>query len=114
MGQVTVRVNGRQYQVACDDGQEDRLSELSVQLDQRIEELRATVGSGAGEQRLLVMAALLLVDEVSEARAEAGRLRAAGPAAPEPGDRREETALADTLALMAARIEAIADKFEAG
>ena len=101
MGQVAVRINGRQYQVACDDGQEDRLSELAVQLDRRVQDLMAAVGSEAGEQRLLVMAALLAVDELSEARAEVNRLH-------------EQTGLAAALDLMAARIEAVADRLEAG
>ena len=114
MGQVAVRVNGRRYQVACDDGQEEHLSELAVQLDQRVQNLLAAVGSGVGEQRLLVMAALLVLDELSEARAEVTRLCAAAPLDPEPDRRGEEAALAATLDLMAARLEAVADRLEAG
>ena len=113
MGQVTVRVNGRQYQVACDDGQENRLSELSIQLDQRIQELLADVGPEVEEQRLLVMVSLLMVDELSAAN----RLRDADPhrlGNPQDNDRHEESTIADSLEALAARIEAIADKLEAG
>ena len=59
MAHVTVTINGRQYQVACDDGQEAHLSRLGKYVDNRVQELVAAVGQ-AGDARLLVMVSLLL------------------------------------------------------
>ena len=65
MGQVSVTINGRQYRMACDDGQEDYLTRLAEDLDQRIEQLRTDFGE-IGDMRLTVMAALIVADELSE------------------------------------------------
>ncbi|HEV7982834.1 MAG TPA: cell division protein ZapA [Xanthobacteraceae bacterium] len=67
MAHVSVTISGRQYRMACDDGQEHHLARLSHELDQRIAHLRTTFGE-IGDMRLTVMAALILADELSEAR----------------------------------------------
>jgi cell division protein ZapA len=67
MGQVSVTINNRQYRMACEDGQEDHLARLAHDLDARIARLRADFGE-IGDMRLTVMAALLLADELAEAR----------------------------------------------
>ena len=66
MAHVSVTINGRQYRMACDDGQEHHLARLAHDLDQRIAHLRSTFGE-IGDMRLTVMAALILADELSEA-----------------------------------------------
>jgi|SRR5687767_12739731 cell division protein ZapA len=63
---VEVVVNGREYQVACDDGQEERLRELAQAFDKRVQALAASVGQ-VGDARLLLMAGLVLADELSGA-----------------------------------------------
>lgn len=65
MGQVNVSVNGRNYTVACDDGQEKHVAELAHYIDGHITELAASVGQ-VGDARLLLMASLLVSDELSE------------------------------------------------
>ena len=67
MAHVSVTISGRQYRMACDDGQEHHLARLSHELDQRIAHLRTTFGE-IGDMRLTVMAALIVADELSEAR----------------------------------------------
>ena len=67
MAHVSVTINGRQYRMACDDGQELHLGRLAHDLDQRIANLRASFGE-IGDMRLTVMAALILADELSETR----------------------------------------------
>ena len=52
-------VNGRAYTIACDDGEEDHLRELAAHVDAKVREVMETVGQ-VGDQRLLLMAALLL------------------------------------------------------
>ena len=73
MSKVTVNVNGYTYDVACEDGQEDHLKELSAYVNKRVGELRAAVGE-VGESRLLVMAAILIADEAFDAYARADGL----------------------------------------
>lgn len=65
MPHVSVTINGRQYRMACDDGQEHHLARLAHELDQRIARLRMSFGE-IGDMRLTVMAALLISDELAE------------------------------------------------
>jgi cell division protein ZapA len=62
---VNVLINGRAYTVACDDGEEDRLRDVSQILDKRVRELASSVGQ-VGDSRILVMAGLVICDELSE------------------------------------------------
>jgi cell division protein ZapA len=73
MATVTVSINGRNYRMACDDGQEEHLGRLARELDQRIAQLRSDFGE-IGDMRLTVMAALTIADELSEQRAQMRRL----------------------------------------
>lgn len=72
MAQVSVTIAGRQYRMACDEGQEEHLMRLARDVDARIAQLRTAFGE-IGDQRLTVMAAVTIVDELFEARA---RIRA--------------------------------------
>ena len=73
MSQVSVTINGRQYRMACEEGQEDRLTQLAKLLDVRIGELRGKFGQ-VGDTRLTVMAALTVADELAEAQQKISRL----------------------------------------
>ena len=66
MSHVSVTIHGRQYRMACEDGQEDHLTRLAKDLDQRIEQLKGSFGA-IGDMRLIVMAALTVGDELAEA-----------------------------------------------
>ena len=66
MSHVNVTIHGRQYRMACEDGQEDHLVRLAKDLDERIEQLKANFGA-IGDMRLIVMAALTMGDELFEA-----------------------------------------------
>lgn len=65
---VNVTVNDRAYTIACDEGDEDHLRELAAHVDSKVKELTETVGQ-AGEQRLLLMAALVIADSQFESLA---------------------------------------------
>jgi cell division protein ZapA len=67
MAHVTVTIGGRSYRLACNEGEEAHLEGLARQIDGKIAELRRTVGE-IGDQRLVVMSALTLADELFEAR----------------------------------------------
>ena len=66
MSQVSVTINGRQFRMACEDGQEGHLMNLARELDSRINGLRTKFGE-IGDTRLTVMAVITVVDELSEA-----------------------------------------------
>lgn len=66
MAQVDITINGRNYSIACDDGQEDHLLRLGEYVDKKVVELVSEVGQ-VGDTRLLVMASLLVADDLSEA-----------------------------------------------
>lgn len=72
MAQVTIEVNGRPYQVGCEDGQESHLLELAAMIDRQVRQVSQDVGQ-LGETRLMLMGALLMADELTDAK---GRIAA--------------------------------------
>jgi cell division protein ZapA len=65
MAQVTVRINGYAYTVGCQDGEEQHLQQMAEQVQRRIDSIKAVAGQ-SGESRMLVMAALLMADDLYE------------------------------------------------
>jgi cell division protein ZapA len=105
---VNVMVNARAYTIACDDGEEDHLKQLAAYVDEKVRELMESVGQ-VGDARLLLMAGLLLADEVFEANARlAGRETSAAAGAQE--NHYEELA-AGKLEAAARKLEDIAARF---
>jgi len=115
MSQVSVTINGRQFRMACEDGQEDHLMELARKLDVRIESLRAKFGE-IGDNRLTVMAALTVADELAEMGKRLKRLEEEMAAAQEArvaaADRTQsaQAAVATALTAAAERIESVTRK----
>ena len=66
MSHINVTINGRQYRMACEEGQEMRLLKLAESLETRIQSLRGKFGE-IGDARLTVMAALTVCDELVDA-----------------------------------------------
>jgi cell division protein ZapA len=81
MAQLTVKINGYAYTIGCEDGQEQHLQDMAQDLDARVESAKA-MGGATGEGRLLVIAALLMADELHDLRLEMGSLRAQAAARP--------------------------------
>jgi cell division protein ZapA len=77
MAQVTVRINGYAYTIGCQDGEEQHLLTMADDVDKRIDSIRAAAGQ-SGESRMLVMAALLLADDLYETQKPRTRSWAAG------------------------------------
>jgi cell division protein ZapA len=73
MSQVSVTINGRQFRMACEDGQEGHLMNLARELENRIGGLRTKFGE-IGDTRLTVMAAITVADELAEAGQRVKRL----------------------------------------
>src|SRR5258708_29639942 len=66
MNHINVTINGRQYRMACEEGQEERLLKLAESFESRIQNLRGKFGE-IGDARLTVMAALTACDELLDA-----------------------------------------------
>jgi len=109
MAVVDVMVNGRTYPVACDDGQEDHLIDLAQYIDKRVAELAKTMGQ-VGDARLILMASLLVADELSEAVESADTLKQTLVERQEGSENEAEA----TFATLASRIENIAARLESG
>jgi cell division protein ZapA len=107
MAVVDVMVNGRTYPVACDDGQEDHLVDLAHYIDKRVAELAKTMGQ-VGDARLILMASLLIADELSEAVESSETLKQTLEEQREVGENAAEA----TFATLAGRIENIAARLE--
>jgi cell division protein ZapA len=75
MSSVSITINGKQFRVACEPGQEQRLTALAQDFDQRISSMRTRFGE-VGDARLTVMAAMMLGDELVDANAKIARLEA--------------------------------------
>lgn len=71
MSEITININGRGYDIACDVGQEGRVLDLATYVDQRIKEISRS-GAAYNDSHLMVLAALLLANEALEARENAG------------------------------------------
>jgi len=118
MVQVTATIAGRQFRLACEDGQEKHLQALAHDLDQRIIDLRARFGE-IGDTRLTVMAALTVADELREQTAKIRRLEeeiaALQDAQVKAADRANEASAAVVSAFNSAaeRIEGITKKLNA-
>jgi cell division protein ZapA len=105
MPEVSVSIANRVYELACGEGEEQRVLELAEYVDQKVGELRRQL-PGAPEVKLLVFAALLLADESREARGIARQAETA---------RASATDNADTLAsaleeLITSRVDKISKK----
>lgn len=100
---VNVMVNARAYTIACDEGEEEHLKHLAGYVDEKVRELMESVGQ-VGDARLLLMAGLLLADEVFDARAQ---LQASGKTPPS----QVEELVVDHLESAAKRLEDIAARF---
>lgn len=123
MAVVPIRINGKEYHVACDDGQEEHLRNLSFDLDERANQLAYQMGGNPGEVMSMLLAGLMLVDEVLESKKEIERLTKEVKALTKvAGQLRQQTdparaadlehAMLDTLSELAMRIEKMAEQVE--
>jgi len=106
VAQITIRINGYAYTLGCEDGQEPHLLNMAARVEERINSIKA-LGNQSGEARLLVLAALLMADELHDQSVTIERLRAEQGPPPEeaPKTRRRLTALAEKAEAIAAKLE---------
>jgi cell division protein ZapA len=107
MAQINVEVNGRPYAVGCEDGQEAHLMELAKLFDHQVRQVSQDMGQ-LGDTRLFLMGALLLADELSDARSRLAAMQTEITRA--QADRaRLETRAVTALEGAASRIEKLAE-----
>src|SRR3954468_4750545 len=75
MAQVTIEVNGKPYTVGCEDGQEHHLTHLASLFDHQVRQISTDVGQ-LGDTRLFLMGALLVADELADAKARLAQAQA--------------------------------------
>ena len=115
MAQVNIMVNGRTYRMVCEDGEEDHVTQLGDRFNEAINELRGVLGE-IGDQRLMVMAGILMTDRLGDAEL---KLKKAEQEIQSLKDSRTDTAMridgleqnfAESLSRAAGRIERIAER----
>jgi cell division protein ZapA len=115
LAQLTIKINGYAYTVGCEDGQEQHLQAMCEQVEKRVESIKA-LGGNSGEARLLVLASLLMADEIHDLRIEIESLRGAGGkplrAKPDAGSVKADQELTRKLGRLAIRAEQIAAGLE--
>ncbi len=112
MALISLNINDRSYEMTCDDGQEEHLQKLAGLIDERVRDLVTSVGP-VGEPRLLVMASLLITDELYDAYTEIHALKSGDGGNGKKAPINLATgARASTLESWAKRVEAIAARIE--
>ncbi|MDX1974097.1 MAG: cell division protein ZapA [Rickettsiales bacterium] len=112
MAVVRLKVGGRDYQVACDDGQEEHLRILADEVDDRVRSLTYNATQKPSEGMALLMAALMLSDELIEKKKENESSSRSKSTSADYRFVEMEAAMAVTLEEIALRIERIADQIE--
>ncbi|GBD48422.1 cell division protein ZapA [Methylopila sp. Yamaguchi] len=119
MAQVKVTIGGRDYRMACGEGEEEHLLALGREVDGRFSNLRGTFGE-VGDVRLSIMTAIMVADELSEAKkrqaaleAEIAALKAAHADAGAALDGRHAD-VANEIAAAAERLERLAEELSDG
>ena len=118
MAQVTVTIDGKQYRMACDEGQEEHLIELASRFDRYVIHLKGSFGE-IGDQRLTVMAGIMIMDELNELQkrvrgmeSEIATLRKTRDDALVKADK-NDAALTGALSTLAERMEGLAARLNA-
>ena len=109
MAQVMVNINGRSFPVQCDDGEEERLADLARYVDQHVSDLAQNIGQ-VGDARLLLMASLVIADELADA---VTRLDTAEEALDDAKSAKaDDAALSQMADDLTARMEQLAQRLE--
>ncbi|CCM76324.1 cell division protein ZapA [Rhizobium mesoamericanum] len=115
MAQVTVTIDGKAYRMACEEGQEDHLTDLATRFDNYVGHLKGQFGE-IGDLRITVMAGIMVMDEISELTRRVAGLEAELETLRNTSDTvlaanaRTEESLAAALGEVTSRIRGITDK----
>ena len=120
-GRVSVSINGQNYPMACEAGEEDHIRNLATRIDDVAQQILAS-GATINESRLLVMVGLILADRLHEAEGESGgeaeatnSTESPPPAAtpaPPAHDNQDNEALSASIEALAERLEHLASRLD--
>ncbi|MBE87967.1 MAG: cell division protein ZapA [Rhodospirillaceae bacterium] len=119
MSDLSITVNGRSYTVTCENGAEAHLEQLANYVDKRVAEVADSVGQ-VGETRLMLMASLLVADELADAYAALSAERGESDlglferSGGEKIQKSDDPPTPDLIEKLAERVEALAGKLEEG
>lgn len=117
MSRVTVFLNGREFTIGCEEGQEAYLKSLASYLDDKVQGITQQVGQ-IGDLRLLLMASLVVMDELKEAERRIETLEAhvdqlrSRSAGENVQNEQQRDQLARTITALAERMESLADRLD--
>ena len=116
-GRVSVTINGQNYPMACEAGEEDHIRNLATRIDDVAQQILAS-GATINESRLLVMVGLILADRLHEAEGEAEATNStespppAATPAPAPDNNQNNDALSASIEALAERLEHLASRLD--
>ena len=117
MSRVTVFLNGREFTIGCEDGQEEYLKSLASYLDGKVKDITGQVGQ-IGDLRLLLMASLVVMDELKDAERRIETLEShveslrSKTADVSTGSEQQRDQMARTIMALSERMEALAERLE--
>jgi cell division protein ZapA len=126
VAEVTIYINGRSYDISCDNGQEGRIVDLASYIDKKLQAISRS-GAAYNDAHLMVLTSIVLADEIFDAHENAaavvqspravrgGAAAAVAVAAPVPVlqpaiNRDEELAVLKVLEQITKRIEGVASR----
>ena len=109
MAEVNITINGRSFGISCEDGQEQRVLDLSQYVDSRLKDI-AKAGAASNEAHLFVLTTLLLADEIFDLRNDVGSMSQNLQSA--QANQNEEVAVAGAIEDLASRIDRIASRIQ--
>lgn len=104
---LNLSINKKDYQIACNEGEEDHLARLAYELDKRVKEIARQVGNG-NQSLLLALAGIMALDELYESRTGG----AGGKEAAFNLEQEIESATAAAITDLAERVESMAMRLE--
>lgn len=115
MGEVNLSINGKNYPIVCDDGQEQRILDLAAYIESRLKEISES-GAASNDNHLLVLTALILSDEIFDLRNHLDRadelLSAAGESVTGGILPSDEAAVVQAINSLANRINIISERIQ--
>jgi cell division protein ZapA len=115
MAEVTIYINGRNYNITCDNGQEGRVVDLASYIDQRLQQISRS-GAAYNDAHLMVLTALVLADELFDIKEQAGavasRTGKSAAVSASPVSKEDDVAMLRLLEQITKRIDGIAARVQ--
>ena len=109
MAEVKISMNGRNFAIYCEDGQEERLHNLGAYVDSRLREV-AGAGAATNEAHLLVLTSLMLADEIFDMREEVSHIQ--GEIKSSTASRAHDAEVAQAIDELAERIDRVSGRIQ--